>query len=313
MSLSDWLTWLLAPKPAALTAFLALALFLGLYGGSALGLRRKEQARLRRLEASLTLYAAAESALLHLHARTELSRAEEQLLLDRLLACRAAPYLSEDALSQISAYAGERDRARLPLLLKTLERENDRMCAERDKLLRRTESPGWGQAFWRQLRPGIPFLFAAALLYLLSWLLRTLNGEIVLGNGLEEMAAAWSLFVSALFSLALLYPAIMGGYRPGAGAVLLRIWSVLIAALSLLLLLNPSFAPFILILQLLLFLAGFRLTGTKPRKSRPFAGHYRAVPEGQPLPPSTTETESGTAVMSLSAANQEGSAKEESK
>ncbi|WP_334077470.1 hypothetical protein [Paenibacillus sanfengchensis] len=296
MSLSDWLYWLRDLSPAAITASLALALFLGLYGVSALSFRRREQARLRRLDASLKLYAAAESALIHLHARTELSQAEERLLLDRLLACRAAPYLSEDAMAQISTYAGERDLARLPRLLKTLERENDRMCAERDKLLRHTESPGWGQAFWRQVRPGVPFLFAAALLYLFSWLLRALNGEIAVGNEGEAVISAWSLFGSALFSLALLYPVVMGGNRPGSGAVLHRLWSVLISALFLLHLVNPSFAPFVLTLQLLLFLAGFRLTGTKPRKSRPFAGHYQALPEGQAS--LSTETEPETAAKS---------------
>ncbi|WP_410771053.1 hypothetical protein [Fontibacillus sp. BL9] len=275
VSLSEWIIWLHQHDSVSLTAFLALGLFLGLYGATEWSMRLRERSRLHRISTSLELYAAAESPLIQADGRSELSRAEEQLMMDRLLACRAAPYITADGLAQISAYAGDRDAARLPLLLKTLERETERLCEERDKLLRRTESPGWGYALWKQIRPALPFLFAAALLYEISWLMRMLSGEIpVTGGSFEEYLNIWTQFASAIFSLLLLYPALLGGYRLGAGYVLQRLWSVFIAALFLLQLLDPAFAPYILAIQVLLFLAGFRFTGSKPRKSRPYVGHF---------------------------------------
>lgn len=292
MSLSEWIIWLQQHNSASWFAFLALVLFLGLYGATERRTARKINSRLRRLDSSLQLYAAAESPLIQAAGRPELSSEEELLVTERLLACRAAPYITADVLAQISAYANDRDTARLPLLTKTLERESERLYAERDKLLLQSESPGWGYALWNQIRPALPFLFAAALLYLIVWLIQMISGEIPMdGHRFEEYLNHWTWFASALFSLLLLYPALMGGNRPNAGAVLLRIWSVFIAGLYLLHLLGPIYAPYILTVQILFFLAGFRFTGNKPRKSRPFVGHYSDDEELEPV--ETAEGASG--------------------
>ncbi|WP_331846527.1 hypothetical protein [Paenibacillus haidiansis] len=278
MSLSEWMIWLQRHDSVSISALLALALFLGLYGATEWGIARRERSRLYRLNGSLELYAAAQAPLIQAAgagAGQELSPGQAEALLTRLLACRAASYATEDMLAQIAAYAGDLDAARLPLLLKTLERESERLCKERDKLLRRAESPGWGYSLWKGIRPAIPFLFAAALLYLIAWLLRALHGDVPLAEyGAEELVNSWSWFASALLSLLLLYPALMGIYRPNAGSKLLKGWAVFIAALFLLHLLGPEVAPYILVIQVLLFLLGFRFSGGKPRKSRPFAGHY---------------------------------------
>lgn len=245
----------------------------------------REGHRIDRIGVTLKLYASAESALISTIEQHNLTWEDRQILLDRMLACRSAPYITTDLLMQISAYAEESDAARLPLLLKTLQRECERLCLEREKLLHRSESPGWGYALWRTLRPAIPFVFAIALLEMLRWLFILIYAlSLSSSPSLLEILNPWSRFGSALFSLLLLYPAVMGGNRPNIGSVLLRLWSVLIAALSLLNLIGESFAPYILVLQLLLFLAGFRLTGSKPRKSRPFAGHYQK--DSEELPPS---------------------------
>ncbi|GIO44001.1 hypothetical protein [Paenibacillus apis] len=236
----------------------------------------REHRRIDRIGATLKLYTSAESALISALEQNNLTREDRQILFDRMLACRSAPYITTDLLMQISACAEEPDTARLPLLLKTLQRECERLCMERDKLLHRSESPGWGYALWKTIRPAVPFVFAIVILVLLRrlfFLIYALSEPS--STSLLELVNPWSEFGSALFSLLLLYPAVMGGNRPNVGSVLLRLWSVLIAALYLLNLLGESFAPYILVLQLLLFLAGFRLTGSKPRKSRPFAGHYQ--------------------------------------
>lgn len=251
----------------------------------------RERRRIDRIGATLKLYASAESALISALEQNNLTREDRQILFDRLLACRSAPYITTDLLMQISACAEEPDPARLPLLLKTLQRECERLCTERDKLLHRSESPGWGYALWKTIRPAVPFGFAIAILVLLrrlSFLIYEVS--VSPSTSLLELVNPWSEFGSALFSLILLYPAVMGGNRPNVGSVLLRLWSVLIAALYLLNLLGESFAPYILVLQLLLFLAGFRLTGSKPRKSRPFAGHYRKDSK-ELLSPGTAEAD----------------------
>lgn len=249
-----------------------------IYGVTLKFTTEREQRRIDRIGATLKLYASAESALISALEQNNLNREDRQILFDRMLACRSAPYITTDLLMQISACAEEPDPARLPLLLKTLQRECERLCMERDKLLQRSESPGWGFALWKTIRPAVPFGFAIAILGLLRrlfFLIYTLNTSLFSPASLLALVNPWSQWGSALFSLILLYPAVMGGNRPNVGSVLLRLWSVLIAAMHLLNLLGESFAPYILVLQLLLFLAGFRLTGSKPRKSRPFAGHYQ--------------------------------------
>ncbi len=308
MSLSEWLIWMQQHIFVSLYAFLALVLFLSLYGATEWRSARKTSSRLSRLDSSLQLYAAAESSLIQAAGRPELSQEEELLVLERLLACRAAPYITADVLGQISAYTGDRDTARLPMLVKTLERESDRLCVERDKLLRQSESPGWGYSLWKQLRLALPFLFAAALLSLIDWLLRMIGGEIpISGNRYEDYLNIWARFASAVFSLLLLYPALMGGNRPNAGALLLRIWSVFISGLYLLHLLGPVFAPYILTIQILLFLAGFRFTGSKPRKSRPFVGY---TAKGEPEPIETPEEWHGTPGKTSSQAQSQNSPEE---
>lgn len=284
VSLSEWIAWLLQHDSASWTAMLMLGLFLALYGITKWGTARRDRSRLDRLGVSLEKYAAAQSVLIRESELQSLLPAdEEQRMLDRLLGCQAAPYITEDLLAQISAYAGDRDKARLPLLLRTLEREIDRLSGERDKLLARLENPGLGYALWKQARLVIPFLFAIAVLYLISSLLQIVNGEsLVLKYGFEEQLNIWSRFGSAVFSLLLLYPALMDAPRPNAGSGLQRIWSLLISAFFLLHLFGLTFAPYILTFQLLLFFAGFRFTANKPRKSRPYAGRDQCVADVEP-------------------------------
>lgn len=249
------------------------------------------RSRIDRIGTSLQLYAAAESALLTMSEETVRSREDRQLLLDRLLSCRSAPYITADITAQIAAYAEDPDAARLPLLLKTLQRESERLCMERGLLLRRSERPGWGYSFWRQIRPAIPFLFIIALLTLFNWLVYLIGVMNVADASLAGLINAWSQFVSALFSLILLYPAMMDGDRPSTGYLLLRLWSILIAGLYLLNLIGGAFAPYILVLQVLLFLVGFRFTGSKPRRSRPFAGHTQEDSQESSSAPSPEPTE----------------------
>jgi hypothetical protein len=276
--LSEWINWLQQHASLSLTAALILVIFLALYGITDWRTRTGLRSRLEHLEKSLKLYAAVSAPLLSNEGPVPHTPEQEDELIDRLLACRAAPYATPDLLGQIGAYIVDRDKARLPLLLRTIERESDRFIDERDKLLVWLERPGWGHLFWLRLKPVFPFLFAVALFVLICQMLQHWTGTGIGSSASNTLDTVYFYlrFGSALFSLLLLYPALMGGFRPSERSILLRIWAFLIAALYLLYLASPVLIPYIVGAQILLFLGGFLYTKSKPRKTRPFVGHYPA-------------------------------------
>lgn len=297
MSLSEWMNWLQQHAALSLTAVLVLVTFLALYGVTSWRTRTGLRSRLEHLEKSLKLYAAASAPLLNNNTYGTLMPEQENELIDRLLACQAAPYASPDLLGQIGAYKEDHDHARLPLLLRTLEREGERFLEERDKLLKWLEQPSWGIRFWLGLQPAFPFLFAAALFILVYQLLLRWSGAGIsfLGSNSLDTVYFYSRFGSALFALLLLYPALMGGFRPGEGSILLRLWAIFIAAMYLLHFISPVIAPYIAAAQVLLFLGGFLFTRSKPRKARPFVGHYQTNLPSDPTISALPMTEESSA------------------
>ncbi|MGG6311619.1 hypothetical protein [Paenibacillus macerans] len=291
VSLPEWVTWLQQHDHSALAAFLTLATFLGLYQASRRKSAREERSRLDYVKSSLELYAAATGPLMSALDKPPLTAAEKSELLGKLLACRAAPYATEHALAQITAFAADGDETRLSLLLRTIERESESLIAERDKLLRQIERPGWGRWLWRTIRHALPALFAAGFFVTLIWLWRLLEDSIAGGTGTGgswELALAWMQLVSTWFSLLLLYPVAAGGTYKHADTAPARLLAAAIAMLAVVHFAGSLFAPYVLGAQVLLFLAGFRLNGRKPRKARPYVGHAQT-----PLPPG--EAVSGTA------------------
>ncbi|MEK5161968.1 hypothetical protein NYE69_06450 [Paenibacillus sp. FSL R5-0527] len=280
VSFSEWIAWFRLHQGSAVTAFLALVIFLWLYGTARRRAAFEEHKRLEQLKISLELYAAAVAALLRALDKPALSGAGKRLLLNKLLSLRAAPYATENALAQISVYAADGDAARLELLLKTLERESEQLIAERDKLLRQMEQPGWGQWLWRYFRPSLPFLFAAGLFFTFLWLLRLVDESFpapAVGADRWRLWASWIQLVSTWLALVVFYPAVMSLRRQNESSALARILAALIGLLALFHLGGYVFAPYILGLQLLLFGWGYRLNGRKPRKSRPYVGHPSAA------------------------------------
>jgi hypothetical protein len=278
VSLSEWVAWLQLPEHSALAAFLALSAFLALYGATRRKLVREEQSRLEYVNSTLDRYAAAAGSLmsaLELPPQSALEQGTRSVLRDKLLACRAAPYSSENLLAQIAAFAEDGDVSRLPLLLRTLERESESLIAERDKLLRQMERPGWGSWLWRVFRPVLPAFFASAFFITLLGLWRLLDAS--LSGEMEpaawDLAAGWMQLASCWFALLLLYLAVMGGRNRHVNAVPARLLASLIAVLAAGHLAGSGLAPYVLGAQLLLFLGGFRLNRRKPRKARPYVGH----------------------------------------
>lgn len=288
VSLSEWITWLQTPEHSVLAAFLALSAFLALYGAARGKMVRDEQRHLDYINSTLDRYAAAAGSLMSALDLPSQTFPELDLLRGKLLACRAAPYSSENLLAQIAAFAEDGDCSRLPLLLRTIEREGEALIAERDKLLRRTERPGWGSWIWRVFRPGLPVLFAFAFFLSLLRLWRLL-GESFPGQAdtglVWALAADWMQLASCWLALLFLYLAILSGRNQHVNAIPARLLAFLIAVLAAGHLAAGSWlAPYILGAQLLLLLAGFRLNRRKPRKARPYVGH-------DPLPLATEAAE----------------------
>lgn len=276
VSLSEWVAWLQTSEHSAVAAFLALSAFLALYGATRRRIDRDEHSRLEYVNTTLDRYAAAAGSLMSAIDLPSQTPLDLGVLRDKLLACRAAPYTSENLLAQIAAFVEDSDASRLPLLLRTIERESEALIAERDKLLRLMERPGWGSWLWRVVRPLLPVLFAAAFFLTLLWLWRLLGTSLsseTVTESVWELAIGWMQLASCWFALLLLYMAIMGGRNRHDNAVPARLLAALIAVLAAGHLAGSQFAPYILGAQLLLFLGGFRLNSRKPRKARPYVGH----------------------------------------
>ncbi|WP_433945274.1 hypothetical protein [Paenibacillus sp. SN-8-1] len=276
MSLTQVWSWLIQHPAGPYLAAVTALTFIALYAAARSSAWRVEQARLERLRHSLELYSAAAGPLQRTLEQRGADTDASALLMDRLQACKAAPYLTADLQGQIGAYLADGDEARLPLLHRALDREAVRLMEERAKLLSRAEQPGWGLSLWLQLRALLPFAFAAAAVLLTAWLLQALGDAAAAGgsDAAWTRAAIWARFASILLSLLLLYPVLLENRRPGGSIVLLRLLSIFIALLALIHLAGLETSLYVLAVQLLLFVLGFSLTGTKPRKARPFAGHY---------------------------------------
>ncbi|USB33720.1 hypothetical protein [Paenibacillus sp. YPG26] len=276
MSLTQVWSWLIQHPAGPYLAAVTALTFIALYAAARSSAWRTEQARLERIRLSLELYGAAAGPLQRAAEQRGACADADALLMDRLQACKAAPYLTADLQGQIGAYLADGDEARLPLLHRALDREAVRLMEERAKLLARSEQPGWGLSLWQQLQAMLPFAFAAAAVLLTAWLLQAL-GDAAAAGGSEAAwtrAAIWARFASILLSLLLLYPALLANRRPGGSTSLLRLLSLFTALLALVHLAGLETSLYVLAVQLLLFLLGFSLTGAKPRKARPFAGHY---------------------------------------
>lgn len=298
VSLSEWVTWLQSPDHAALAAFLALSAFLAIYITSRNQMARDERIRLDYVNSTLERYAAAAGSLMSATESASSTPADPSALRDKLLASRAAPYVSENVLAQIAAYIEDDDASRLPLLLRTIERESETLIAERDKLLRHMEGPGWGSWLWRMFRPVLPGVLAAAFFISLLWLWRLLDTSL---SGAEESGNAWELalgwmqLTSSWFALLTLSLAVLGGRNRHVNAVPARLLGAVIAVLAVGHWAASWLAPYLLGAQLLLFLGGFRLNSRKPRRARPYVGH-----DPLPMTPQASDGVSSEAVQSLS-------------
>ncbi|MDQ0172325.1 hypothetical protein [Paenibacillus tundrae] len=268
-----------------------IAIFLGIYIWSATEIRRSRDRRTQAIRDTLYITTPLLGQLTFIENRQSTrTEAEQHELLNAMLACRTAVSLSPQLQDQIRSCIQDPDPARLTLMHRALERESSSLSEE---LRSQAHSVHWWEAVWNVIRPAVEPLAVAAWLYLIA-------DFIIVQQGLNQ--PFWHGWVNALFWIRFisLCITVLYGYlllasprrrTPGASGTMTKVLYALIALCSLLHFIGPVAAPYTLGLQLILFVSGFRLTGTSSRSERPYAGHT----ELEPAKEASTETEVNTA------------------
>lgn len=184
---------------------------------------------------------------------------------------KSAPCLNPHVQEQIQACLDDRDESRLELLQRTLDREMAKLAAERNQLLSMLHSPNWGQALWQIIQPLFAPLAAAGIAFLVYQFIAEIDSAIA-PLSVYDWTAVSARFVSGLITTAYIYILALSKPRTTAGFtnIILSILIILAASFHLI---GLSAAPYVLGVQLLLFLLGFRLSKPPSRKERPYVGH----------------------------------------
>ena len=183
---------------------------------------------------------------------------------------KSAPCLNPHVQEQIQACLNERDESRLELLQRGLDREMAKLAAERNQLLSILHSPSWGQALWQIVQPLFAPLAAAGIAFLVYQFIVEIDSAIT--PSVYDWIIISARFVSGLITTAYIYILALSKPRTDAGFTNIML-SILIILAALFHLIGLSAAPYVLGVQLLLFLLGFRLSKPPSRKERPYVGH----------------------------------------
>lgn len=274
-------------SPGLIAFLLALSLLVWLYVHSAVQLRNSRQQRLEELQESLRIYGRL-AGCLQTVTRNGFNNGEKQHqngLIHALQEAKAAPYLTPHLQEQVQASLRECDTFRRELLLKSLEREMNKLIEERRLVLLESHAPGWGTALWKLLRPAAGPLALAGIVWLISRLVMELIAYSQVDVSLPDTAqsaswligCAWMRFVSGLIALLYIYRLMtlrrQNDLDVTASHFPTSLLCMVIAAVALFQWIGPEASPYILAVQLVLFLIGFRLTRGRSRSDRPYVGH----------------------------------------
>ncbi|MDO7906720.1 hypothetical protein Q5741_09825 [Paenibacillus sp. JX-17] len=263
--------WTVLSDLDTLAAVGAAAVLLWLYLYYAVRNERQRLQRANEIQETLYIYTRLAGELSIAERLGSPSQGDRNELLRRLQACKAAPYLTPHLHEQVQACLRDCDRARLELLHRSLEREIHKLTEERTRLLRRQHAPGWGLTWWRLISPAaLPAAAGGSLL--LIWQLWHESAGLPGSWHDWPHLLLWMRCLSGLLGIMGLYSALTLQRREYPNA-LSNLLSLAIAALALILWMGEEAAPYVLGAQLLLFLLGFRLTGGRSRKERPYVGH----------------------------------------
>ncbi|MFM9282384.1 hypothetical protein [Paenibacillus jiagnxiensis] len=258
-----------------LALLIAAAGIVWLYIHSAVQLRLSRRRRLDELQESLYLYGKLAGPL---HAAVNGQQAEsggDIALVKALQGCKSAPYLTPYLQEEIQNCLDRRDSSRVSLLHRSLEREMNKLIEERRLLLKETHGPGWGSALWNLLRPAASPA-AVTGLALLTWrLISELQLTEAPSPGMT-LSVVWMRYISGLLAVIYAYRLLslprQNGIDVTASRLPASVLSFLIAAAALFQWIGPHASPYILGVQLVLFLSGFMFARERPRSKRPYAG-----------------------------------------
>lgn len=287
MSPTDFAALAAYISPGLIAFLLALSLLVWLYVHSAAQLRNSRQQRLKELQESLRIYGRL-AGCLQTATQNGFNNSEKQYqngLIHALQEAKAAPYLTPHLQEQVQASLRECDTFRRELLLKSLEREMNKLIEERRLVLLESHAPGWGTALWKLLRPAAGPLALAGIVWLVTRLVMELIASSHVDVSLPDTAqsaswligCAWMRFVSGLIALLYVYRLMtlrrQNDLDVTASHFPTSLLCLVIAAVALFQWIGPEASPYILAVQLVLFLIGFRLTRGRSRSDRPYVGH----------------------------------------
>ncbi|MBE0338433.1 flagellar FliJ family protein [Paenibacillus sp. 23TSA30-6] len=288
MSPTDFAALAAYISPGLIAVLLALSLLVWLYVHSAAQLRNSRQQRLNELQESLRIYGRL-AGYLQTSTQNGISNSETRQhqsgLIHALQEAKAAPYLTPHLQEQVQASLRECDAFRRELLLKSLEREMNKLIDERRLVLLESHAPGWGTALWKLLRPAAGPLALTGIVWLISRLIVELMSYSTIYNSLPEAVPSaswliwctWMRFASGLIALLYVYRLMtlrrQNDLDVTASHFPTSLLSIMIAAVALFQWIGPEASPYILAVQLALFLIGFRLTRGRSRSDRPYVGH----------------------------------------
>ncbi|MGN7415600.1 hypothetical protein [Paenibacillus sp. SAF-068] len=268
----------LTSRPGAMAVVLGImALLLGIYIWSATEVRRSHERRMRRIRDTLYISTALLGQLTIQEKRNdERSEHEHNDLITAMLACKAASYLSPQLQDQIRDCIKEHDPARIGLMHRALERE---CTALSDELNRDTQADHWGTAVWTIFRPLAEPAALTATGFLITDLVfrqRMLDVPVDTWGNILPWIRAVSLMITIMYGYLL-----WASPRRDRPRTVTKLLSLLIAVCSLLHLIGLVAAPYALGLQLIIFVSGFALNGTRSRSERPYAGQTELEPTKQ--------------------------------
>jgi hypothetical protein len=291
-----WLDNLSSHPDAAFILLGVIALLLAVYLWSATEIRRSHERRMQKIRDTLYISTRLLGQLsIDEQRKCATSEHEHHELLKAMQACKTASCLSPQLQDQIRDCIKNEDSARLALMHKALERE---CTALSDELSQNTHSVHWGRAIWTIIRPGAePVALAAAAILIgnLFYTQRIAGTSVNTWDSLLPWIQAISLMLTILYGYLL-----WASPKRGTSGTLVKWLALLIALCSLLHLIGLAAAPYALALQLILFASGFRITGSRSRSERPYAGHTEMdkdvhEPSEEDIPSPVTPRRSGSA------------------
>lgn len=192
---------------------------------------------------------------------------EQNKILIALHKCKTSPHIKPNLQGQIDLYIQESSHTRLYMVKQALEDEIEILQKKRQNILKKIESPSFGQLIWQNTAPVIPCLFAVILFFDLYTLLGLLVNTTWMYLDSRDLEA-WLSWIGLNLAIFVAYPLCTARFRKARHILL----ALLISGLGVLGMVIDLMSPYVVVLEIILIIIGLSITGEKLRRKRPFAG-----------------------------------------